>query len=60
MLRMMFLGVVRVNGMGHICGEEETSVDSLEVLILVEGGKASKDALSDLYAHVAVSTLSGL
>jgi len=51
--------VVRVNGVSHVGGEEETPVDRLEVLLRVEGSKGTEDALGDLNGHVTVSTLSG-
>ena len=60
MLTLMLLRVVRVNGMGHISRQEETLVDSLEVLILIESGKTSENSLGDFNTHVAVGTLSGL
>ena len=53
----MLLSVVGVNCVSHVGTEQETSVDSLEVLLLVERGERAEDALRDLDSHVAISTL---
>jgi len=57
MLALVLLTVVGVDSVGHIGAQQETPVDSLKVLLLVEGCKGTENALSNLDGHVAVSAL---
>ena len=53
----MLLRVVRVNGVRHVRTQEETAVDGLEVLLLVEGGQGAEDPLRNFHGHIAIGTL---
>jgi hypothetical protein len=55
------VAVVRVNGMGHISRNDETTMNGSEVVFLsVALLSGLEDAFSGLYCHVAISTLSRL
>ena len=57
----MLFGVIGVNGVGHVCRQEEAPMDGLEVLILSHlGSEARRDSLGHFNEHVAVSTLGRL
>lgn len=56
----MLLRIVRVDSMGHICGDQEGPVNGLEVRLLVELSKAAENSLGDLDGHVGVSSLGRL
>ena len=56
-LGMVLLCVVRVNCVCHVSTKQETPMDSLEVLLLIECCERAEDALCDLHGHVAVGAL---